>query len=425
MTSFFIFLLSFFCLFKPITFFSSSYIFFDRSLFLLSVFFIVFKIIKNTNFNTLSIRNSITHDVFFLLVFLSLAFCFFSCNSLIFLFWLEICVFIIIFLIFNFSKDQDKVSSTFFIFFLNILGSIPFILFCFFVDTKGESFLCRWFLFEGLIRIPLIFLSLMILLFKLPIFFSHFWLTKAHVSASGPLSIILARLMLKLGSLGLLKVSCFSLNCSYFFLRFLTSVSLISCLFFNLLMIFFFDLKFLVACSSILHISLLVPVTISSSPIGHLSNVLITVGHGVSSLILFFLLTLLYEFSSSRSLDFSKCQESSSKFLGKWIFIFRFLNLGIPPFIGFLRELFIFRVLYRISYYYCFIFSLAILGSLFFTILLVLKILFGKKRDSGDYVELPLLHVIMKFRFFYLLFFCRFLLCFYSLFKILLCDSKE
>lgn len=105
-------------------------------------------------------------------------------------------------------------------------------------------------------------------------------------------------------------------------------------------MIRFFDLKYLVACSSILHMSLIFPLVLRGSNVGVTGSLIIIVGHGLISLVLFFLVTILYELFDRRSLDFNKSIESLAKPVSLFLFLFVFLNIGVPPFISFFRELF-------------------------------------------------------------------------------------
>ena len=66
--------------------------------------------------------------IYFLVCFLIL-FCFLVSNSFLFLVSLEITVYPIVFLILSSSKDEEKIVSVFFIFFINIFGSLPFMYF--------------------------------------------------------------------------------------------------------------------------------------------------------------------------------------------------------------------------------------------------------------------------------------------------------
>lgn len=297
-----------------------------------------------------------------------------------FLIFLEITIFPMALLIFFFSKDLDKVSSIMFIMFINILGSLPFIAFVWFYTSNFRLLTQNMGLTLSLTKDLLIYFRFfLVLICKLPFFILHFWLTKAHVRASGSCSMLLASLMLKLGSFGLLKFSnIFFVSWKNFF-PLIFSLSLIGPILFSLVMVRFFDMKFLIACSSVLHMSLIFPFISMGRLVGKISSVFIITGHGLVSYFLFFIVTLFYEGSFNRSFDFNKSVESLNKSVCLFTFIFIFFNLGLPPFINFLRELYFCSVFILYSMLRLVIFSIFIVCSIIFTIMLITKIVFGKK----------------------------------------------
>lgn len=141
----------------------------------------------------------------------------------------------------------------------------------------------------------------------------------------------------------------------------------------------FFDIKFLVACSSVVHIGLLWPLIRRGRVVGAISRMFIMVGHGLISYILFFLVSTIYELSHSRSIVTNKSMESHSKNFALVFFLYLFLNLGLPPFIRFLAELFFCTQLCLCRSFGLLIFGIFILGCIFFVIFFVTKLLFGKK----------------------------------------------
>lgn len=327
-----------------------------------------------------NINNS--YKILFTLLICVVSLVFMSSDPFLFLVLLELSIPVMFALILIFSKDFDKYSSLFFIIVINILGSIPFIFFVYtyFIFFFRNFFLrltesVRWFIFLS---------YCLVLISKLPIFLFHFWLTKAHVRASGPCSIILARIMLKLGSFGLLKFRSFFffLRRSFFSLRF--SFCVTGGFLIRLIIFRFFDLKYLIACSSIVHIRGVFPLTNIGSSRSILSSLYIIIGHGLVSYVLFFLITVLYEGSYNRSYRFNKSNESSSKRLRLILLVFMFLNLGVPPLINFLSEMwFIYSILINSLFGVMFLFVI-ILSCIVFTITVATKMLFGKKLNTTN-----------------------------------------
>jgi len=120
-------------------------------------------------------------------------------------------------------------------------------------------------------------------LVKLPVFGLHFWLPKAHVEASTSGSMILARLLLKLGSFGLFRVlSIMVLNVFPILMFFCAIISRI----FTIMQV---DFKKLVAYSSVTHITFLSVARITVNKTILFVIVLFSVAHGWVSSRLFFL----------------------------------------------------------------------------------------------------------------------------------------
>lgn len=344
--------------------------------------------------------------VFFFFCMMSISF-----SPFYFLFWLEFGLIPIFILILYFSKDLDKIYSGLLIVFFNVFGSLPFIYFSiivmdyirFFSSIDSLRCFCR--------RVVLLFGSL-ILVFKLPLFLGHFWLTKAHVSAFGCCSIVLASLLLKIGVLGLLKYYPYSVfKTDLLFFGF--SFCLLGMLIFCLIMLRFVDIKYLIACSSVVHMSLLWPFCIELGFNSALGVVLIRVSHGVISYYLFFLVSLVYELSLSRSFDLNKSLSSLSDVARFFFFFFLMLNVGFPPFGGFFSEFNFMRVLFSFSSLFLILFFFSSFIFILFNIFLGCKFFFFKNLSARFLLNTNFFSSFTYY-FFFNIFFVYFI-CHYSL----------
>lgn len=142
-------------------------------------------------------------------------------------------------------------------------------------------------------------------LVKLPIFFFHIWLPKAHVEAPVVGSIFLAAILLKLGGFGLIKIKLF-VDVNPALSGGLRAVAAWSALFVGLLCTQARDIKVLIAFSSVAHMALVILMVGTQLEVGRGCGVLILVRHGLSSSAAFFFRFLIYNTSHSRRMLINK-----------------------------------------------------------------------------------------------------------------------
>lgn len=295
-------------------------------------------------------------------------------SPILFFIILELTIPLISRLIIWLSKDQDKIVALVFMVLINLAGSVPFIIFFtqFDIQVLEIFFLKPFFIISRLWELRF----LLVLVSKLPIFILHFWLTKAHVRASGCCSIILAGLILKLASFGLTKIiPCFFIRLSISLIYSSMSYGMI---FMVIIIRRFFDLKYVVASSSIVHIRPILFIVYSLRLRGVVSSIYLITRHGIVSFVLFILVTFYYESLIRRSSRLGKGIESCCKTLTIFIFTFLFINIGLPPVINFLRELLMFIHVVNISIYISLSIFFVILISIVYVINFCTSIIFGK-----------------------------------------------
>jgi len=179
---------------------------------------------------------------------------------------------------------------------------------------------------------------------KLPSFPVHTWLPDAHVEAPTPISMLLAGLLLKMGSYGLVRI-CLGFF-PYFFIDYGPQVMALGA--FNIVWaaaacLVQQDMKRIIALSSVSHMGfvLLGVASLSSAAIN--GAIFQMISHGVISALLFFLVGTVYERTHTRQLG-----EIGGGLAKQMPTLFYFwmlgcmANLGLPGLSGFVAEAAIF-----------------------------------------------------------------------------------
>jgi len=211
-------------------------------------------------------------------------------------------------------------------------------------------------------------LALMFLV-KLPIWGVHYWLPLAHVEAPTSGRIILAGILLKLGGYGLIR---FNVLISTKFIIFLITGLVISTLACCLQL----DIKRTIAYSSVSHI-ILIPILLTQNTDTSFKIInIILFSHGFSSMALFYLVGIIYKCTNTRNLLLLKGLFYTHPTLVFVFIIFLIMRVNMPPFIGFVREVFRFLCILTISNFFIipiviyFILRLVYITNIFSTILL-------------------------------------------------------
>ncbi len=185
------------------------------------------------------------------------------------------------------------------------------------------------------------------LFIKIPIFPFHTWLPDAHVEASTPISVLLAGVLLKLGTYGLIRfgVGLF-LDAWVEFAPWLATLAAVSALYGASCAISQQDMKKVVAYSSIAHMAYILLATAATTRLSILASIFQMVGHGLISALLFLVVGVVYKKTGSRDVNFLRGLLNPERGLpvtGSLVILGVMASCGIPGMVGFVAEFLVFR----------------------------------------------------------------------------------
>ncbi|MCH7572473.1 MAG: NADH-quinone oxidoreductase subunit M [Planctomycetes bacterium] len=174
---------------------------------------------------------------------------------------------------------------------------------------------------------------------KVPLFPLHTWLPLAHTEAPTAGSVILASVLLKLGTYGLYRfVLPMAPDAVVEWAPFIAVLSIIGILYTALICWVQDDIKKLIAYSSVSHLGFCVLGLFALNPLGLQGSVLYMLNHGLSTGALFFLVGMIYERYHTRDMN---SMSGLSKVMPIWSFFMVFFvlsSVGLPGLNGFISE---------------------------------------------------------------------------------------
>lgn len=179
---------------------------------------------------------------------------------------------------------------------------------------------------------------------KVPIFPFHTWLPDAHVEAPTGGSMILAGVLLKMGTYGFFRFMLPTFpDAAKAFAPVLSVLAIIGIIYGALAAMAQKDLKRLVAYSSVSHMGFVVLGVAAMTPIALNGAMFVNVSHGLISPLLFFLAgSVIYDRTKTRMMDEMSGLFTSVPLVAALTAFAAFANLGLPGLAGFPGEFFTF-----------------------------------------------------------------------------------
>jgi proton-translocating NADH-quinone oxidoreductase chain M len=279
------------------------------------------------------------------------------------------------------GSGRRKVRSGFFFFFYTLLGSVLMLLSIIFIfKSTGSlnylilinynfSFEIQKYLWIGFM---LAFMS------KVPMIPFHIWLPEAHVEAPTSGSVLLAGILLKLGTYGILRflIPLFPLA-NIYFTPIVYSFAGFSIIYASATALRQADLKRIIAYTSIAHMNLVVIALFVVNHIGFTGALFQMLAHGIVSSALFFCIGFYYDRFHTRIIDNFGGTMQTLPLLSVCFLIFNLANLGMPTTCNFVGEFLMLSGIYIKNNFICFISALGMVFSGAYSLWVCNRVCFG------------------------------------------------
>jgi proton-translocating NADH-quinone oxidoreductase chain M len=166
---------------------------------------------------------------------------------------------------------------------------------------------------------------------KVPMMPVHLWLPEAHVEASTAGSVLLAGVLLKLGTYGLLRfnLSIFP-EASIYYSPFIIMLCLLGIVYASLTTLRQVDLKKVVAYSSVAHMNLIVLALFTVGSLGEQAAAFQMLAHGIASPALFLCVGALYDRTHTKALKYLGGAATTMPIFSALFLIFSLCNMALP-----------------------------------------------------------------------------------------------
>nr|YP_009131555.1 NADH dehydrogenase subunit 4 [Pelecinus polyturator]AIW82473.1 NADH dehydrogenase subunit 4 [Pelecinus polyturator] len=270
---------------------------------------------------------------------------FYTLNYFMFYLFFEISLIPVMVLILGWGYQVERVQASMYMIMYTLFASLPFLIILFKLYNFYSSLELMFLMKMSFNSFIFYFFMIFLFLVKLPIFFFHLWLPKAHVEAPIMGSMVLAAILLKLGGYGMMRSLMMMVKLNFKYNIILMSLVLIGSFYLSLVCMRQVDMKMLVAYSSVVHMGMMLMSLLTMFYLGYEGGYLMMLSHGICSSGLFCLVNLMYERVKSRSIYIGKGLLMMMPSMSLFWFLLCMNNMGSPPSLNLLSEIFIYMSL--------------------------------------------------------------------------------
>jgi len=339
---------------------------------------------------------------------------FLSTDLFIFYFFFELILIPMFFLISQWGSRLRKIHASIQFFLYTIVGSLIFLFGLIFLNINYETtdiLILKYLIISNKDQIILFLTFFLAFAIKVPIYPFHLWLPEAHVEAPTAGSVLLAGILLKLGTYGFLKFFFLLLPfSSLYFLPLINVLCIIGIIFSSFIILRQIDIKKIIAYSSVIHMNYTILGLFNFNFLNFYGSYFLMLSHGIISSALFICIGFLYERYHTRIIFYYGNLVTVMPLLSIFFLLFTLGNIGFPCTSSFIGEFFIFVGLFKSNIFIALLTLIGLFISVIYSFLLYNKIFFFNSLNQNNYFfkysdlnkrEFFILLILLTFMFFY------------------------
>nr|UDP55422.1 NADH dehydrogenase subunit 4 [Schizostauron trachyderma] len=284
------------------------------------------------------------------------------------------------------GSRERKILAAYYFFLYTLLGSVIMLLSILYIyyqvgTTDYETLIT--FSFSKLEQKLLWFAFFLAFASKVPMIPVHLWLPEAHVEAPTAGSVILAGVLLKLGTYGFIR---FSLplfpQASFFFTPLVYSIAAIGIIYTSFTAIRQTDFKRIIAYTSIAHMNLVILGIFSFNTIGIEGAILQSLSHGFVASALFLVIGVVYDRYRTRIVQYYGGLAATMPIYVTIFLFFTMANISFPGTSSFVGEFLILVGSFKVNSTITFLGALGVIIGAAYSLWLFNRIAFGNLKTQ-------------------------------------------